>query len=43
MNKEALNCFDVINRQEIARYEVLTAVLLETSLPECCVVITDRH
>jgi len=43
MNGEALSCFDVINRQEIARSEVLTAVPLETSLPECYVVITERH
>lgn len=43
MNEEALSCFDVINRQETARSEVLTAIPLETSLPERYVVITDRH
>lgn len=40
---EAISCFDVINRQETARYEFLTAVLLKTSPPEHYVVITDRH
>jgi len=43
MNEKALSCFDVINRQEIARSEVLTAITLETSLTECNVVINDRH
>jgi hypothetical protein len=43
LNEEALSCFDVINRQEIAGYEVLTAVPLESSLPECFVMITVGH
>jgi hypothetical protein len=43
MNEEDLSCSDVINRQEIARSEVLTAVPLETSLPERYVVTNDRH